>query len=877
MIIMKKMIRQLSIFFFCMLMLMTSVLRVKADENEYEDGTIELNATYYVMTSQHDNTLKVPFNARWFDADAHIYNHDLAKLSLGFAVASFRPSNKYSDPNRSADASAISFLDQAGFVEMQSDDYDKNPSIYTVSTVMGHQKIGEGDDAFELIAIGVCGQGYLDEWESNFSILGDDYENEELHDGFQRSSRLIYDRVFGYISSHHLSGPIKVWITGFSRAAAVSNITAAWLSDSDLLGESNVFAYTFATPRTTRDPKSGQYQNIYNIVGKTDPVPLVPFADWGYDRYGVTYSTPSLETDSDFQEKRLKANAVYKEITGIDYWVNPDMDKHIRNILDYFLKIVPDAKTYRLALQDELIHLWADRSPINILARILSIASEPLLMDKDVRHEANSLLNYMTYLLIDSATNRNAQRKWKKEASLSSNMAQAHTPELYISWVFSADRGENLYSEQDTFQYIYLDHSNGSLAVELYRDGQLVEKIDDLDPSSLDQNVYLLQSDDGITAQIPNDKEYQLDVTAYSDEIILMGLTNAAYRVGHHSPEHTIRNYYFLDDEDTISMTLTTDGQVLSSKPEDSSAVIIYESDEYLDTSTVIAAERHNMLNLTWRTIMMLVIAAVIIAVSILMYQIVWLVTRFRFNWLKKIGWIKPDEKFHSLPLFCFFFMFSLFVIEEFFAVLYPEDLLIHLVFKGLIGLLSVLVAWIGYKNHKTKLNMMIVISLAALCIADVTTRVNLRIGTIFHMSCYGLLVYAYCQVEKPDWQQYKIFIILAAVSFGVTMGLEGNFQADRLLAFGYLLSALYMVVCSFPLPRRCFAGSILLLLGGILLIATNVLRISTEFLPHLVSLGTYYAGIGTLASTGVRMPIARLVPVYDEETPPAEQPLPEQ
>ena len=121
------------------------------------------------------------------------------------------------------------------------------------------------------------------------------------------------------------------------------------------------------------------------------------------------------------------------------------------------------------------------------------------------------------------------------------------------------------------------------------------------------------------------------------------------------------------------------------------------------------------------------------------------------------------------------------------------------------------------------------------------------------------------------------IVVILAAVAFGVTMCLEGNFQADRLLAFGYLLSALYMVVCSFPLPRRCFAGSILLLLGGILLIATNVLRISTEFLPHLVSLGTYYAGIGTLASTGVRMPIARLVPVYDEETSPDSQPLPEQ
>ncbi len=878
MFIMEKMARKLSVFFFCLLILMTSVIRVKAEEYDYDDdGTINLDATYYVMTSQHDNTMQVPFNARWFDADAHIYNHDLAKLSLGFAVASFRPSKQHSDPNRSADTSAISFLDQAGFIEMQSDDYDKNPSIYTVSTVMGHRKIGEGDDAFELIAIGVCGQGYLDEWESNFSILGDGSDESQLHDGFQRSSRLIYDRVFGYISSHHLSGPIKVWITGFSRAAAVSNITAAWLSDSDMLGENNVFAYTFATPRTTRDPQSERYQNIFNIVGKTDPVPLVPFADWGYDRYGVTYSTPSLETDSDFQQKRLKANAVYKDITGIDYWVNPDMDKHIRNILDYFLKIVPDAKTYRDTLQDELIHLWADRSPINILARLLSIASKPVLMDKSVRHEANSLLNYITYLLIDSATNRSAQRKWNKEASLSSNMAQAHTPELYISWVFSADRPEDLYSEQDSFQYIYLDHSSGNLVVELYLDDQLIERIDDSQPAPDEKNVYLMQSDDSITAQIPNDKDYQLYITANTNEILLMGLTNAVYRVGHHSPEHTVRNYYFLDDKDTISLLLTTDGQVIASKPEDSSAFIVYESDEYLDTSTVIATERHNMLNLTWRTIIMLLITAIIIIGSLLMYQVVWLVTRFRFNWLVKIGWIKPTEKFHSLPMFCFFSMSSIFVIEEFFAVLYPDDLLIHLLFKGLIGLLSVLVAWIGYKHHKTRLNMMIVIALAALTVADVVTRVNLRLGTFLHMASYGLLIFTFYREEKPVWQQYKIFIFLAALAFGITMGLEGDYRTDRLLAFAYLLTALYMVVCSFPLPRRCFTGSILLMLGGVLLITTNVLRISTEFLPHMVSLGTYYAGIATLASTGVRMPIAKLVPVYDDETPPASQPLPEQ
>jgi hypothetical protein len=45
---------------------------------------------------------------------------------------------------------------------------------------------------------------------------------------------------------------VKLWITGYSRAGAVSNITDADMTDAGLFDA--IYAYTFATILTTRKP-----------------------------------------------------------------------------------------------------------------------------------------------------------------------------------------------------------------------------------------------------------------------------------------------------------------------------------------------------------------------------------------------------------------------------------------------------------------------------------------------------------------------------------------------------------------------------------------------------------------------------------------------
>ncbi len=857
---MKTILQKILIILFSCLLFLSGTVRAFAEgEDQKNDNTIDLTATYYVLTVQQDRSLTVPFSVDWFKNDARFYSHDLAKASLGLAVSSFRPNSRLSDPGRSADASAISYLSQAGFTDIQSDDYDKNPSIYTVSTIMGHQQIGSGDDAFEMIAIGVCGQGYMDEWESNFSISDGDFEGQEIHSGFERSSRLIYDRIFGYIANHHLSGTIKVWITGFSRAAAVSNVTAKWLCDSDVFDEDTVFAYTFATPQTTMKAEEGKYQNIYNIVGKSDPVPMIPFSDWGFGRYGVTLTTPSVEADSAFQEKRIKANAIYKEITGIDYWVNPEMDKQIRNILYYLLKICPDVPTYKISLQDQLIHLWEDRSPVNVISRFLDIASDPLLIQESNRDEANAFLDYMAYLLIDALTNRNSFRTYNRNASVGSNLAQAHTPELYISWVFSADEGTELYSANDAYTYLLI---SGNVDVTLKHDGKIVEQLKHSESQGHDGNIYLLRTEDVVTATLPRDDDYDVEITP--TEFTFSMVVQAQHSVNQLSPLNTGYVYYEMEEGDVVKISIDKDGTMNTTKNGVHDEGMLLESDEYMNNSEFISAERRNPLNLPWRTLAILSISAVIIAVSLVIYQIVWVIARFRFRHLVRRGMIRSGTKFRSLPMFCSFWMFQLFLIGEFYSALFRDSLSITLTFKAAIGMLGVAVATMAYDSHKSNLNRSIQFAMLLLMCADVTTRINVMTGAVLHVISYLYLTWTFIREEKPVLSQIMIWIFLCVVAAIITYIQPANPFGSKIYIVLYVWAALTMACASFPMPRRCLTASILLFLAGILTILNIVL--GEPFLVHILSLGTYYAGVSTLASTGLRVPLARLVPTYVDE-----------
>ena len=184
-----------------------------------------------------------------FQKDSGTYSHTLARMSLAMALAAFRPASLEDVQEENISR----FFEQAGMQNLRFDQYSVGMDENTIGTAMGTKTIGSGSDAFQLVAVAVCGGRYGNEWLSNFKV-GNPGDNTKLthHQGFFEAATKVFKRVNEYTQT--LKGPVKIWISGYSRGAAVSNLSAALLVQNSLVEPGNIFAYSFATPTNTLDP-----------------------------------------------------------------------------------------------------------------------------------------------------------------------------------------------------------------------------------------------------------------------------------------------------------------------------------------------------------------------------------------------------------------------------------------------------------------------------------------------------------------------------------------------------------------------------------------------------------------------------------------------
>ncbi|MBQ1322222.1 MAG: hypothetical protein IIY30_00375, partial [Erysipelotrichaceae bacterium] len=131
-------------------------------------------------------------------------------------------------------------------------------------------------------------------------------------------------------------------------------------------------------------------------------------------------------------------------------------------------------------------------------------------------------------------------------------------------------------------------------------------------------------------------------------------------------------------------------------------------------------------------------------------------------------------------------------------------------------------------------------------------------------IAAYILLTYVYIKEEQPDKRQYILYGVFVIIALIITAAIKGEYGILRLFAFLYLASVLAMIVASFPMPRRVFGGSLLLFAGGIFLMINQVR--GTTFLSHILSLGTYYLAIVTLAGLGLNTGVMKKGVSIEEE-----------
>ena len=850
------------IWSFVLLLFLNQVTLVYADEvsqadkaSEADRGSeesLDLTDIFYAKTTLEDCTLHVPFNASWFRNDARIYNHDLAKLSLGLATSAFRPESPLSKKSQPADYNLRAFLEQAGFDHLRSDDYDKDPSKYTVSTVMGHQTIGDGEDSFELIVIGICGQGYADEWESNLSV-----GTGKNPTGFSSAAHLVYDRVFGYISENHLKGKMKVWVSGFSRAAAVSNITASLLSDSDTFSQENVFAYTFATPMTVRDTEPKLYENIFNVCGKMDPVTNIPFADWGYSRYGITYYTPAVETDSDFWQKREKADVIYKEILGIAFWANPDMSGQMRVLMDCLLHICPDVETYHNSLEKYLISLWEKHDAVSVMTRLLEMAEDPILINDDNRVEANILMNQIFHLLLDYIGAENSFRRFNQKASVGANLMQAHTPELYVSWVFSADDPEDLYS--DLFNYTTL-YVTGDTKVTICRDNKVLETLE-TGESNMESHHYLSIRDFKTTVLIPRDQDYEVSIHSNAEQTV--EVFEAGFQVGRQAPEETLKYSSDMKTGDVLTISYSASGRTIT--PSGSVVSFTDYQQEKSHTSMDLLLNAYSFPeNVTWRDLVLFFLMTAVLLVTAVLFIISLVSMWIRHRYKRKRGFIPKDMRFRPLPIICFFLIQELFLAKEFITALYDPSPGQIINFKFLIGGLLLIIAIYGYRRRKNRFHKMIIFAVVLLSGADIMMTTSIAAGAVLYIAAYILLCVNYAWEDRPGIFRILIWIALSAAAIRFLMRIEGDFGYLWYLAVLYIITGTALVVTSFTHSARISRGSFLLFVAGILIVLNTAW--GNNFFLHFGSAALHYIAMCIVAGAGSGFTLPTMVPEYVSE-----------
>ena len=330
-------------------------------------ATVNANATFEVDYANGKNgydeetySTNFTYSDDYFNSSSTNYDHELATMSLKLAMAAFglnqdENRNKYDWDNfgeRTSNIRALlgdndaSGFGGMGFKNVRPMGYDRRPeNKNSIAATFAHRTISGS----EMIVIAVRGGLYEREWGDNFRL--GQTGNESEHKGFATSR----DTVMGYLKKYledliqtneiRQTSKLKFWITGYSRGAAVANMVAAKLTEEGKIlslpfniSKGVVYAYCFATPKNSRNATSVGFENIFNIINPTDPVPRfafgkedwnngnMPFLDlWKFDRYGITKFL-TAPNDGDFNARQsnmfIQLNSLGNPFNESTYTIN---------------------------------------------------------------------------------------------------------------------------------------------------------------------------------------------------------------------------------------------------------------------------------------------------------------------------------------------------------------------------------------------------------------------------------------------------------------------------------------------------------------------------------------------------------------------------
>ncbi len=250
------------------------------------------------------------YDDSYFNIHATTLSSELTSASICLAMTGFSIArgNDYSQSPKYAKE----LLTKLGFNNFESNEYGNvRPTSNSFGVYFGMKVV----DDYTLIAVTTRGSNYGWEWASNMTIG----EDGEFATGFYEASTIYINSLKEYISSKNITGKIKIWTAGYSRAAATVNLAIGRIDDAliennHILGENvtysidDIYAYTYEAPRgrigTIVDDKivekGPNYSNIHNFINQNDFITLYGPREYGFVRYGIDHYLPDPTNSIDY-------------------------------------------------------------------------------------------------------------------------------------------------------------------------------------------------------------------------------------------------------------------------------------------------------------------------------------------------------------------------------------------------------------------------------------------------------------------------------------------------------------------------------------------------------------------------------------------------
>ena len=238
------------------------------------------------------------------------------------------------------------YLDAVHFTDIVYSPTYETDGFHEIDYILAKKVI----DDTTVIAVSIRGFNYGTQMVGNF-FMGQSGE----HIDFKQAMSYVYLGLIEYIAKQITTvTKVKLWINGYSRAAAVANLLGKQLYEKALRNElggitkDDIYTYCFETPLCGDSANNGAYPFIHNYTNSRDFITYVPPREYGFKVYGEVvdiYDENIADLLKNFNEKLvLAAFQPYKlgiNFTELKPEILPEEEspKDIKEYLDLLFEV----------------------------------------------------------------------------------------------------------------------------------------------------------------------------------------------------------------------------------------------------------------------------------------------------------------------------------------------------------------------------------------------------------------------------------------------------------------------------------------------------------------------------------------------------------